>query len=320
MSEFASPRVSIILPVFNGQDYLDAAITSLVTQTFTDFELIIVDDGSSDASVSIIQAWEKKDQRIRLIVNSEPHGLPNALNRGLTEARGEFIARADQDDLHRNEKLAAQVHFLDQHHEIHILGTAYQPFSTTGARQPIFHPTDPLLVAWKMLSGSAFCHPSVMFRHNLIPQIGMYPSVAAEDFAYFSRIVQRWPGKNLQTVYVDYREHPTNYSKTRSAAIAKSTQETFVQNIKTYLGEQIDPQPLYDYLVRRSLSRHDLPNVAKMCLSIAKSLQRRYHRTSFNPAVLLLKGRILIDICKVRTRTLLGMRPLGKPLFKYNAS
>ena len=115
-----SPLVSVLLPVYNGEPYLKAAIDSILAQTFTDFECIIIDDGSSDGSSALISSVD--DPRIRFY--QQPNrGLPATLKRGLSLARGVFIARQDQDDLSHSDRLRLQVAYLQSHPECVLLGT-----------------------------------------------------------------------------------------------------------------------------------------------------------------------------------------------------
>ena len=117
------PLVSVIMPVYNGEKYLAEAIDSILVQTFTDFELLIVDDGSQDNSAEIIRSYVKRDSRIRFFQQEQNEGSANARNRGIANAKGEFIAAMDCDDVSLPERLQKQVDFLESHPEIGALGT-----------------------------------------------------------------------------------------------------------------------------------------------------------------------------------------------------
>lgn len=311
MPRSVSPLVSIILPVYNGQDWLDQALQSLVGQTFADFELLVIDDGSTDQSAARIRRWAQKDSRIRLMHNDAPHGLPYALNRGLREAKGAYIARADHDDIHRPNRLALQVTYLNTHPQIMLLGGGYQPFSSAGQRPPIIHPSEAPMIAWKMLTGSAFCHPSVMFRRTIVDAIGDYPVTASEDFAFFSRVVRQWPTANLPDVLLDYREHDANYSVTRRAAMAASVRETYRENIRFYLDTTDDADMIYGFLVRRRLPLTRLAAVFRDAFRIAAKIQRTYRRPPTDPAMRKLRCHIWKELLAVAVRTLLGRPPIG---------
>src|SRR5258705_775698 len=114
-----SPQVSVLLPVWNGERHLAAAIESVLGQSFTDFELLIVDDGSTDGSAALIRRYG--DERIRLFENEKNLGVTRSLNLGLAQARGRYVARMDADDLSAPERLARQVAFLDSHPEVALV-------------------------------------------------------------------------------------------------------------------------------------------------------------------------------------------------------
>ncbi|MBI3572980.1 MAG: glycosyltransferase family 2 protein [Candidatus Kerfeldbacteria bacterium] len=310
-----APRVSIILPVYNGQEFLDEALASLVNQTLKDFELLIINDGSTDNSVAVIERWVAKDHRLRLIQNGEPHGLPQALNAGLRQARGEYIARADQDDRHRPDRLAQEVAFLDQHQKIMLVGTAYQPFNQDGQRPLLRHPAASPIIAWKMLSASAFCHPTVVFRRQVYEKLGGYPVTGAEDFAYFSKVVCHWPAANLSHVLIDYREHATNYSLTRKEAITISIMETFQENIRHYFGTADQAPVLYDFLVRRYLPLRHWRKVKIMCLEIIRNIGRTYALSSLAPSMVGLYFLAVKELLVVSLRTLFRLPALGPALY-----
>lgn len=308
------PYVSILLPVYNGREFLDQALKSLVNQTWTDFELLAIDDGSTDDSLPLLERWAAQDKRIRVIRNSEPHGLPHALNRGLREAQGQYIARADQDDIHRPERLAKEIAWLEAHSKIMIIGTAYQPFSSHDKRSPLKHPSASPMIAWKMLSASAFCHPSVMFRRSVYQELDGYPVTGAEDFAYFSKIVRRWPATNLSEVFIDYREHATNYSITKKEAITKSIVETFQENMQHYLGSNERASIFYDFLVRRHLPLRHLLRVKITSLRIARKISTTYSIFPLAPSMLALYCHIGKELMIVSIRTWLRLPALGQPL------
>ena len=115
------PKVTVLMPVYNGSKYLKAAIDSILSQSFTDFEFLIINDGSTDDSVKIINSYH--DQRIKLIDNKINQGLVAVLNQGLKLAIGEYIARMDSDDFSTCNRLSQQVRFMDKHNDIGVLGS-----------------------------------------------------------------------------------------------------------------------------------------------------------------------------------------------------
>jgi len=119
-----SPKISVLMSAYNNADYLSQSVNSILNQSFADFELILIDDASSDQSLKIIQDLAFSDSRIKILRNRENLGLTKSLNQGLKIAAGEYIARQDADDLSRPERLAIQCQYLEKHPEIFLCGTS----------------------------------------------------------------------------------------------------------------------------------------------------------------------------------------------------
>ena len=208
-----SPRVSVVMAAFNAAPFLRDAIDSILGQTFTDFEFIIVDDGSTDGTAEIIESYT--DPRIRLIRNPGNLGLVASLNRGLAAARGEYIARMDADDESLSGRLEAQVRFLDTHPEIGLCGTHVQTF---GARNEFWtFECDPKRLRCHLLFSTGISHPSVMFRRRLVEAHGLtydpaYPR--AQDYDLWVRFAGVTALANLPDVLLRYRLHENSLSGT----------------------------------------------------------------------------------------------------------
>jgi len=206
----SQPVVTILMPVFNGQAFLHDALASIWSQRLDDFELLAVDDGSTDRTPEILAAC--RDPRLRILRNNTRRRLSEALNRGLDEARGEFIARMDADDLMRRDRLVRQVAFLKSYPEIGLCGGQARTFGDK-PRQTLSFPRNPEEIKAFALFYSPFAHPTVMFRRDWFVREGLrydgafYP---AEDYELWSRAVMRFPCANLSTVLLDYRVHGTS--------------------------------------------------------------------------------------------------------------
>src|SRR6266540_3032517 len=175
------PQVTIIMPMYNGEVYLREAIDSILDQTLTDFEFLILNDGSSDRSPDVVRSYA--DPRIRLVENEAQMGLVYTLDRGLDLARGTFIARMDCDDCSLPDLLARQVAFLNDHPEVGVCGAWMEAI---GARAGYIwrYPTDPERIRCSLLFESALAHPSVMMRRDLLERFELRYSMAyqhAED-------------------------------------------------------------------------------------------------------------------------------------------
>jgi glycosyltransferase involved in cell wall biosynthesis len=187
-----TPRVTVLMPVWNGAAYLGAALDSLCAQTFSDFELLVVDDGSTDATPAILKEYARRDRRIR--VTHEAHaGQAGALNRGLELAKGTYIARMDADDLALPQRLAVQVAFMDAHPDVGLCGTWVTPIGAS-RRRSWRVPTHDADIRCRMLFESTFLHSSVMLRRADFIQQGLRYEAAyepAEDYALWVRCAQQ---------------------------------------------------------------------------------------------------------------------------------
>lgn len=202
------PELSVIMPVYNGAAYLRAAIDSILVQTFTDYEFIIVDDGSSDESAAIVESYA--DARIRLLRNSTNLGVVGALNRGLEVVRAPLIARMDCDDVSRPERFAKQLAFLRARPEVGVCGTWLE---SIGERRGYIwrFPITPEQARCTLLFETALAHPSVIMRRELLERFDLSYSLAyehAEDYGLWLQLSRRCALANLPEVLVYYRKHP----------------------------------------------------------------------------------------------------------------
>jgi glycosyltransferase involved in cell wall biosynthesis len=193
------PRVSVALPVHNCERYVAEAIESILAQTFTDFEFLIVDDGSTDGSLAILQRYAARDQRIQLV--SRPNtGYLVALNEMLARARGEYVARMDADDIALPERFDHQIRYLEDHPECVMVGSRVTLIDPDGA--PIMVMGEALTHeeidnALMMAQGQLVYHPVVMFRRQVVLDLGGYRPeyYTTEDLDLFCGW-RRWGGSS----------------------------------------------------------------------------------------------------------------------------
>ena len=202
-----SPLVTILLPVYNSVETLQETLDSLWAQTLTDFELLVVDDGSEDGTSTLLAACT--DPRLRVLRNPERLRLAGALNRGMKEATAPLIARMDADDLALPERLEVQKAWMDAHTDCAMVGGWTRHF---GDRRKSCekYPVEPDAVRAFSMFNCPFAHPTVMFRRELFLEEGLmydgsfYPT---EDFELWSRVVHRFPCWNIPDVLLNYRVH-----------------------------------------------------------------------------------------------------------------
>ncbi|NVM23939.1 MAG: glycosyltransferase, partial [Desulfobacterales bacterium] len=203
----ASPKVTVLMSVYNGEKYLREAIDSILNQTFEDYEFLIIDDGSTDGTAAILGSYH--DLRMKVVRNEENMGLTKSLNKGLTIAKGGYIARMDADDISLPERLQKQVEYLEVHPEIGVVGTWADYTDEHGVSRGAWRfPTEPALVGWWIILGG-FClaHPSVMMRFDVIKRLGFYDpeAIYAQDCELWTRANSVTRLANIPEVLLRYR-------------------------------------------------------------------------------------------------------------------
>jgi glycosyltransferase involved in cell wall biosynthesis len=213
-----TPRVTVVMAVYNGERYLAEAIDSILAQTYRDFELLVIDDASSDRTAEILAKYH--DERIRVLRNDTNRGLTVSLNIGLGAARGELIARHDADDRSRPRRLEEQVAFLDAHPEVAAVGTQAQVIDASGRRQRRLdarRPVSPLAVQFSLMFIAPMVHGAAMFRRAVVwDELHGYDESfrTSQDVQLWSRIAERWQIANVDRVLLDFRVHPSSVSST----------------------------------------------------------------------------------------------------------
>jgi glycosyltransferase involved in cell wall biosynthesis len=210
----AAPRISVLLPVYNAERYVAAAVQSILDQTFPDFEVILINDGSTDGSLAILERFAALDPRIRL-VSRENRGLVETLNEGVSLARGEYIARMDADDIALPERFARQLAYMDAHPECVALGCRIYVIDCDGAplrAQRRIHCTHEEMDA-AQLQGKpgVIMHPTAMIRRDALRRINGYRQ-PLEDFDLWLRLAEVGKLANLPEILLHYRLHPASMS------------------------------------------------------------------------------------------------------------
>lgn len=201
------PVVSVVMAVYNGEAFLDEAVRSILGQTFTDFEFLIVNDGSTDRSGEILSAYG--DPRIRVLDNPKNLGLTPSLNRGITAAMGEFIARLDADDVSEPQRLAKEVAFLRAHPEVGLVGSWTRLIDREGKKLGVSRmPREHLEIRWLLTFFCPFYHSTVLWRRQLVQDgVGMYSPAFqyAMDWELWVRIAAQMKVANIPEPLVRYR-------------------------------------------------------------------------------------------------------------------
>ena len=194
-----NPKVTVLMSVYNGERFLDESVESILNQSFTDFEFLIINDGSTDSSQSILDNYVKQDPRIKLI-NQDNIGLSESLQKGISNSRGELIARQDAGDLSAYERLEKQVNAFEFNNELGLIGS-YAAVVTSENKEVglIEYPTDNLKIQEKLIDYNCFCHGSVMFKKNCLKDTGsIRPEFKySQDYDLWLRIAEKYDVTNL---------------------------------------------------------------------------------------------------------------------------
>ena len=208
----SAPKITVLMPVYNGEKYLRPAIESVLGQTYADFELLIIDDGSTDSSLAICR--EYTDPRIRLASNERNLGLIETLNRGMKLARGEYLARMDCDDISLPRRFERQFQFMESNPGVGICGTWFERVFPGGS-ETVKMPADDKLIRYFLLFDTVFGHNTVFLRRSVLETHGLRYDPAyryAEDYEFWVRCSRYTRLANIPEVHVHYRFHSENTS------------------------------------------------------------------------------------------------------------
>jgi glycosyltransferase involved in cell wall biosynthesis len=232
------------MPTWNGERFLRPAIESILNQTFRDFELIVIDDASTDSTPGILAEFKDKDARLVVLTNERNLGIAGATNRGLAAARGEYIALQDHDDISRPHRFQIQVDFLNSHSDVAVVGSAATLIDDGGVPYADFPlPCEEIDIKWRLLFvGDAFHYSSIMVRLNAMQQIGGYGEDPAfrysEAYDPFSRLAMGHRMANLPDKLLLWRRHPGATSIQHTPAQVRSGEVISLRNI-SLLADQL---------------------------------------------------------------------------------
>lgn len=227
-----SPLVSVIIPVFNGEKYLEAAISSILNQTYRNIEVIIINDGSSDSSEKIIHSIVDK----RIIYKYQKNqGLSKTLNTAIKLSRGEYIVRQDQDDISLPERVEKQLAFLIENPEISMVGCGAKIWREgRETARSLRHPCSDSELKIALLFDNFFIHSSIMLRKKIFDKVGFYSESLQrqppEDYELWSRVVKEFPVANMKDLLVCYREVGNSMSRSGDRPFLKNVTKISLEN------------------------------------------------------------------------------------------
>ena len=246
-----NPLISVIMPVYNGEKYLREAIDSILNQTYTNFEFIILNDGSTDRTEEIILSYD--DSRIVYVKNEENLQIVKTLNKGIALAKGKYIARMDADDISLSERFEKQIYFMEQNSEVDICGTWIQMFGGKDIhwKPPTTH--DDIKV--ELLFGSGLAHPTVMGRRSFFVENKYKEKFEkAEDYALWVETIDKYHFINIPEFLLLYRTHTSQISmrtKNEQNDITNIIRKDFIRNFKEYMDCR-DLKNFQDFINQKS--------------------------------------------------------------------
>lgn len=283
------PKVSAVMTVYNGKNFISESIESIQGQTFTDWEFIIINElGSDDGTREIIEEYAKKDPRIILIQNETRLGIAESLNKGIRFAQGQYIARVDVDDPSYPNRFEKQVLFLDNHPEIGFCG-ALQRTVSPQSKNVLYVATDYNSLKAEMLFGCQISHCSVMLRRQLFIENNWYydSRYLAEDFELWTRIMNKTKYENIGEVLVDHRWGFENVSIEKGERLHDENRRTIAALIEREF--RIDTSK-YDIMLfstwRNNIRKYAVTNLTKFITQgfnlLSEIEKNSYHNKNFD--------------------------------------
>jgi len=258
------PKITVLLTVYNGEKYLKECMDSVLNQSFKEFEFLVIDDFSCDSSLEIIRGY--KDDRVRIIENKENIGQIKSLNIGLDCARGEYIARIDQDDIMLKTRLKSQLDFLEKKQNAAVAGSWAEVIDEAGRviMRSEFPVRNEEIIANALFAGYFMMHPSVFFRKKAVIDAGKYDETVlfAEDYDLWTRLLlKRHKFANLPEILTRFRRHKDSSSRKfaqKQTDNVYASVRNFIRNITANSRVQ-DSDELSNALIKIGLIESLLP-------------------------------------------------------------
>lgn len=250
------PILTILLPVYNAENYIAETVYSILKQTFVDFELIIINDCSTDSTLHILE--EISDRRIQLITNTENEGLISVLNKGMKLAKGKYIARIDADDVAYHDRMFHQISFLEKNEDYILVGSAAKEIDEKGTEGEIirYHESSDDL-HFLLCFYCPIIHPSVMFRSEVVKKYDLQFDLNykhAEDYEFWTRLIQYGKFKNLDYPLIKYRIHQNQISSQHSEFQKKQVELIRKKFIVHVLAEYSSSEIAYLFFEKNDVS------------------------------------------------------------------
>lgn len=269
----SEPRVSVLMPVYNAGPFLRPAMESVLNQQFTDLELVVVDDASTDGSSEVIRSYS--DDRIRVISNPTNLGILASRRAGLAHTRGHYVAILDADDVAMPDRLSEQVAYLDNHPEVVLVGSGYEVIDEDGnvlRRGRVLE--DPYAIRWALLFGNCIVHSTVTFHRQAALEAGGYksglPGCANEDYNLYTRLIGQGLIAQIDAPLAQWRQHSCGTWQSMAPTRRDHCDRIVIrQTLERRLGRAIDNLAV-ECLRRSHVERTASPIVAERALAVIR--------------------------------------------------
>jgi glycosyltransferase involved in cell wall biosynthesis len=260
------------MSVHNGEAYLTQALDSILSQSFSSFEFIVIDDASTDDTADILRDYARRESRICLLSNQKNMGLAWSLNRGLKQANGRYIARMDADDISLPLRLEKQFFFMEEHPGVGVLGTAVEIIDSAG--QVIgqrMYPPDPIVIRWRLALENPLCHPTVMIRRNVLQDAPYHSDLnTAQDYDLWCRLGSMTSFANLPEPLLRFRKHGANLTYTKGGEQRENSLSISQSYIQHFLGTLIPDEVVKNLWERGPLSLKQVLETTKLMEDLAR--------------------------------------------------
>ena len=293
-----SVEISVVMSVYNAEKYLREAVVSVLNQSFTNFEFIIVNDGSSDSSLDILHSFS--DKRMVIVNNESNKGLIYSLNLGIQLAKGKYLARMDADDICLPERFKIQYEFMEINPLIGVLGSSYYSFTTHSSKLHLAYSGSDRIKSFLLFSAT-FCHPSLFFRKSVILDNDCHFSAEAkhaEDYDLWTRLAFLTEFENLPIPLLKYRQHAGQVSKEFSS-FQENISNRIRKNYLLRLGFVFTEEQLrihqFISINKKITNRSELLDVQQWLLNLVQQNKQKniFQHDLFNSAI----GKMWQDCC-----------------------
>lgn len=276
MDKEQEKKVSIILPVYNGEKYIEEAIDSIIKQTYTNWELVIINDCSTDNTLEIINKYAVMDKRIRVYTNENNLKLPKSLNAGFSHAEGDYFTWTSDDNILKDNAIQTMAEYLDGNPETDMVYANYSLISPEGEVGSRLNLMDPKYLLIGNIVGACF-----MYRKDIADRVGEYDAnlFLAEDYDYWLRIYLAGNMKHISDDLYLYRQHPGSLTETKKKSVNEQTYRAIEKSFLPLYSRAIDEDLVngfFDHIMSRAGEHSEL--TYNMLLKVNKKYKRYYQK------------------------------------------